>query len=202
LPETPSRRAFLAANLATGVLCAWPALRSFGSDAGKRLVAGTRTLEVNGRAARVYSLIGSDGRPGIRLRAYERFRVELANQSGKPTLIHWHGQLPPWMQDGFPWAECPPLIDGAVHSYDYAPTPGTYWMHSHVGLQEQALMTAPLIVEDAMRRREDRQEIVLMRIGARSRHRSIFRSKRGSPPLSRSATVPRILFARSCLAAA
>jgi FtsP/CotA-like multicopper oxidase with cupredoxin domain len=161
-PETRSRRAFLAASLATGFLCTWPALRSVGADAGKRLVAGTRTLEVNGRAARVFSLIGADGRPGIRLRAHERFRLELANQSGKQTLIHWHGQLPPWKQDGFPWPECPPLADGAVHSYDYAPIPGTYWMHSHVGLQEQALMTAPLIVEDATALREDRQEIVLM----------------------------------------
>jgi len=35
-------------------------------------------------------------------------------------------------------------------------------MHSHVGMQEQVLMTAPLIVEDETALREDRQEIVLM----------------------------------------
>jgi FtsP/CotA-like multicopper oxidase with cupredoxin domain len=35
-------------------------------------------------------------------------------------------------------------------------------MHSHQGLQEQRLMTAPLIVHDAAEMREDRQEIVLM----------------------------------------
>jgi FtsP/CotA-like multicopper oxidase with cupredoxin domain len=35
-------------------------------------------------------------------------------------------------------------------------------MHSHWGLQEQRLMTAPLIVRDAAESREDRQEIVLM----------------------------------------
>jgi FtsP/CotA-like multicopper oxidase with cupredoxin domain len=110
----------------------------------------------------VYSLIGPDGRPGIRLRARERFRVDLANNSGQPTLIHWHGQLPPWTQDGFPWPETPPLANGAAQSYDYAPIPGTYWMHSHHGLQEQVLMTAPLIVEDQTALREDREEIVLM----------------------------------------
>jgi len=157
-----SRRTFLAGALATGILSALPASRSAASDAGKRLVAGTRTLEVNGRAARVYSLIGPDGRPGIRLRAHERFRVDLANQSSKQTLVHWHGQLPPWTQDGFPWPETPPLANGAMQSYDYTPIPGTYWMHSHVGMQEQVLMTAPLIVEDEMAQREDRQEIVLM----------------------------------------
>jgi FtsP/CotA-like multicopper oxidase with cupredoxin domain len=157
-----SRRTFLAGGLAAGILSTLPASLSAASGAGKRLVAGTRTLEVNGRAARVYGLIGPDGRPGIRLRAHERFRVDLANQSSKQTLVHWHGQLPPWMQDGFPWPETPPLANGAVHSYDYAPIPGTYWMHSHVGMQEQVLMTAPLIVEDEKARREDRQEVVLM----------------------------------------
>jgi FtsP/CotA-like multicopper oxidase with cupredoxin domain len=160
--STLSRRTFVAATLATGILSSLPASRSVASDTGKRLVAGTRTLEVNGRAARVYSLIGPDGRPGIRLRARERFRVDLANRSGKQTLVHWHGQLPPWTQDGFPWPETPPLANGAVHSYDYAPIAGTYWMHSHVGMQEQVLMTAPLIVEDDTVLREDRQEIVLM----------------------------------------
>jgi FtsP/CotA-like multicopper oxidase with cupredoxin domain len=139
-----------------------PASRTVASQAKKRLVAGTRTLEVNGRAAQVYSLTGPDGRSGIRLGARERFRVDLANQSGKPTLVHWHGQLPPWTQDGFPWPESPPLAQGTVQSYDYTAIPGTYWMHSHYGMQEQVLMTAPLIVEDELALREDRQEIVLM----------------------------------------
>src|SRR5713101_8211424 len=122
--STLSRRTFLAATLATGILSTLPASRSIASETEKRLGAGSRTLEVNGRAARVYGLIGRDGRPGIRLREHERFRVELANQSGKPTLVHWHGQLPPWTQDGFPWPETPPLANGAVQSYDYAPIPG------------------------------------------------------------------------------
>jgi FtsP/CotA-like multicopper oxidase with cupredoxin domain len=157
-----SRRSFLAGALATGILATLPPSESVASEARKRLVAGTRTLEVNGRAARVYSLIGPDGRPGIRLRAGERFRVELVNRSGKKTLVHWHGQLPPWMQDGFPWPETPPLAIGTAQSYDYTPIPGTYWMHSHYEMQEQILLTAPLIVEDEMARREDRQEIVMM----------------------------------------
>jgi FtsP/CotA-like multicopper oxidase with cupredoxin domain len=38
------------------------------------------------------------------------------------------------------------LANGAVQSYDYAPISGTYWMHSHVGMQEQVLMTAPRTV--------------------------------------------------------
>jgi len=128
----------------------------------KRLVAETRVLEVNGRPARVFGLTGPDGRPGLRLAAGERFRVDLENKTGARTLVHWHGQLPPWMQDGFPWPQTPPIPNGTVESYDYAPVSGTYWMHSHHAMQEQRLLTAPLVVDDAATLREDRQDIVLM----------------------------------------
>ncbi|WP_334386011.1 multicopper oxidase family protein [Bradyrhizobium sp. AZCC 2262] len=119
-------------------------------------------LEVNGRPAKIFGLTGPDGRPGIHLAAGERFRVDLANESGARTLVHWHGQLPPWTQDGFPWPQTPPIANGAVQAYDYAPIPGTYWMHSHHDMQEQSLMTAPLIVSSAAELHEDRQEVVLM----------------------------------------
>jgi FtsP/CotA-like multicopper oxidase with cupredoxin domain len=88
--------------------------------------------------------------------------VELANESGAHTLVHWHGQLPPWTQDGFPWPQTPPITNGAVQAYDYGPIPGTYWMHSHHDMQEQSLMSAPLIVHSAAELREGRQEVVLM----------------------------------------
>jgi len=157
-----SRREFLGAAVAAGVLPMLPGWVRAASPVPKRLVAGTRVLEVNGRPAKVFRLTGPDGRPGIRLAAGERFRVDLVNQAGTPTIVHWHGQLPPWTQDGFPWPETPPIANGTVQAYDYAPIPGTYWMHSHHDLQEQSLMTAPLIVHDVAELREDRQEIVLM----------------------------------------
>ena len=157
-----SRRQFLNAALATGILPALPRAGRAESAAPKHLVAGTRVLEVSGRSAKVFALTGPDGRPGIRLAPGERFRVELANESGTRTIVHWHGQLPPWTQDGFPWPQTPPLANGAVQAYDYAPSPGTYWMHSHHDMQEQSLMAAPLIVHSAAELREDRQEVVLM----------------------------------------
>jgi FtsP/CotA-like multicopper oxidase with cupredoxin domain len=127
-----------------------------------RLTAGTRTLAVNGKPAQVFGLVGPNGKPGITLSPGERFHVDLVNQTGASTIIHWHGQLPPWRQDGFPWPQTPPIPAGDTHSYDYAPTAGTYWMHSHQGMQEQSLMTAPLIVRSAEDVRADRQEVVLM----------------------------------------
>jgi len=157
-----SRRRFLRTAVAASVLPIFPDAVRGAPPAPKRLVAGTRMLEVNGRPAKVFGLTGPDGRPGIHLAAGERFRVEFANESGARTLVHWHGQLPPWTQDGFPWPQTPPIANGAVEAYDYLPIPGTYWMHSHHDMQEQSLMTAPLIVHSAAELREDRQDVVLM----------------------------------------
>jgi FtsP/CotA-like multicopper oxidase with cupredoxin domain len=147
IPFLPTTRAAAAPEPRTGKL---------------RLTAGTRTLDVNGKPARVFGLIGPNGNSGITLSPGERFDVDLVNQAGTSTIVHWHGQLPPWKQDGFPWPQTPPIAAGDTQSYDYAPIAGTYWMHSHQGMQEQSLMTAPLIVRTAEDVRADRQEVVLM----------------------------------------
>jgi hypothetical protein len=56
--------------------------------AALRLTAGTRTLAVNGKPARVFGLIGPNGPPGITLSPGERFHVDLVNQAGTSTLVH------------------------------------------------------------------------------------------------------------------
>ncbi len=166
-PQLLTRRQILASSLAiAGTIPFLTKERAAAAPeprtAQLRLTAGTRTLAVNGKPARVFSLIGPNGNPGITLSPGERFHVDLMNQADTPTIIHWHGQLPPWKQDGFPWPQTPPIPSGDTHSYDYAPIAGTYWMHSHQGMQEQSLMTAPLIVRSAEDMRTDRQEVVLM----------------------------------------
>jgi FtsP/CotA-like multicopper oxidase with cupredoxin domain len=158
-----SRRQLLSTGMAAAA--AGPSLfRSADAATAQPLsrTATTRTLEVNGKAARVFGLIGPDGKSGLTLAPGERFNVELTNTLEAPTLIHWHGQIPPWTEDGFPWPQTPALPAGTARRYDFQPIPGTYWMHSHHGLQEQSLMTAPLIVRSDAELREDRQEVVMM----------------------------------------
>ena len=56
----------------------------------------------------------------------------------------------------------PPIPPGGSADYDFPLRfGGTYWMHSHQGLQEQLLMAAPLIIHD-QRDRGDQQEVVVM----------------------------------------
>jgi FtsP/CotA-like multicopper oxidase with cupredoxin domain len=154
-----SRRKLLSTGIAAAAAAAKPAIAA---AAAQRLTATTRTLDVNGKPARVFGLIGPGGKPGLTLAPGERFRVDLANTTDVPTIIHWHGQIPPWKEDGFPWPQTPPLPAKGSRRYDFEPISGTYWMHSHHGLQEQSLMTAPLIVRSRSEAREDRQPIVLM----------------------------------------
>jgi FtsP/CotA-like multicopper oxidase with cupredoxin domain len=166
-PTLVTRRQVLASGAAmAGTIPFLPTTRAAAAPeprTGKlRLTAGTRTLAVNGKPARVFGLIGPNGNPGITLSPGERFDVDLVNQAGTSTIVHWHGQLPPWKQDGFPWPQTPPIPADDTQSYDYAPIAGTYWMHSHQGMQEQSLMTAPLIVRSAEDLRADRQEVVLL----------------------------------------
>ena len=166
-PTLLTRRRVLASGVAVaGTIAFMPALRAAAAPepgAGRiRLTAGSRILDVNGKPAPVFGLFSPNGKPGITLAPGERFNVDLVNRAGTSTIIHWHGQLPPWTQDGFPWPPTPPIPAGETQSYDYAPIPGTFWMHSHQGLQEQNLMTAPLIVHSAEDLRADRQDVVLM----------------------------------------
>lgn len=156
-----NRRRFIQTSLAAGAANT-VAAEARAAIQAKRLSAESTTLEVKGKPARMFRLIDEAGHQGITLSAGDRFRVDFTNRTSEKTIIHWHGQLPPWTQDGFPWPQTPPLTAGATKAYDYAPIPGTFWMHSHQGLQEQSLMTAPLIVHSAAEMAEDRQEIVMM----------------------------------------
>ncbi|WP_176086853.1 multicopper oxidase family protein [Martelella sp. HB161492] len=121
-----------------------------------------RTIEVNGRAARVYGLQRPGGAPGLVLNAGDLFNVTLSNQSAEPTLIHWHGLTPPWALDGVPDNPAPLLRPGEERRYTFpVGEGGTHWMHAHT-LQEQSLLSAPLIVRKADEQGEDRQEVVML----------------------------------------
>jgi FtsP/CotA-like multicopper oxidase with cupredoxin domain len=155
-----SRRKVLASGAAA--LVAVPARRAMAASA-MPLTVERRTLEVNGKPASVFGIRQDNGVFGAFLDPGQRFTVDLHNQAGEPTIIHWHGQTPPVVQDGVTTTGLETLIgNGAIQNYDYAPRPGTHWMHSHQGLQEQMLMAAPLVVRTADDLRADVQEVTVL----------------------------------------
>jgi FtsP/CotA-like multicopper oxidase with cupredoxin domain len=136
----------------SAIYAAWPR--------GSRLIAGRRTLEVDGKPAPVLGL----GQRGARLDLVQggRFHVRLENHLDEPTLIHWHGLTPPSAQDGTPGLSQPALAPGGSYDYDFAlKRAGTFWMHSHQGLQRAKLLAAPLIVADPADAKRDEQEVVV-----------------------------------------
>ncbi len=131
--------------------------------AAPQLRAVTRTIEVNGRAAKVFGLLGPGDRPGLELVLGGNFRAQLENATGMETLIHWHGLTPPSEQDGVPVLSQNALAPGASYGYDFVnKRAGTHWMHSHVGLQEQQMLAAPLIIRETEKPVFDEQEHVVM----------------------------------------
>jgi FtsP/CotA-like multicopper oxidase with cupredoxin domain len=162
-----SRRQFLASTAAAGLIGLAPGLLVPGKAAlaapPVTIRIGTRVIEVNGRPASVFGLTQPDGSHGLTTEAGQRFRVRLESEIDEETLIHWHGLTPPWQQDGVPDLSQPALKPGASYDYDFAlDRPGTNWMHSHHGLQEQRLMAAPLIVRDPAEAGADMQDVVVL----------------------------------------
>ncbi|HML41665.1 MAG TPA: multicopper oxidase domain-containing protein [Hyphomicrobium zavarzinii] len=133
-----------------------------GAPSPVKLAAASRSIEVKGRAARVFGLLQPNGVPGLTLDAEAVFDVELSNQLDQPTLVHWHGLTPPWESDGVPDNPQPLLKPASSHRYTFpVGEGGTHWMHAHT-LQEQNLLAAPLTVRRAADRARDEQEVVIL----------------------------------------
>ena len=114
-----------------------------------RLRAAMRTLEINGKSATLMGLEQANGKQGMSLVVNQPFDVLLENKLPVPTAIHWHGLHPPNNEDGVPGLTQPVIAPNTSYHYNFPVQPaGTHWMHSHQGLQEAFLLSAPLIVHD------------------------------------------------------
>ena len=156
-----SRRQFLAASGAAGAfLLAAPsrALAEASTSLTARLVAqpnptdivaGRATIDLAGRQVETTAFNGMVPGPLLRARAGDTVRVSAENELFEPTSIHWHGIALANSMDGVPGVTQPPITTGSTFVYEFVtPDPGTYFFHPHVGLQLDAGLYAPLIVDD------------------------------------------------------
>jgi FtsP/CotA-like multicopper oxidase with cupredoxin domain len=155
-----SRRGFLAGSMAAGVASR---VRAQTGDVAPTVLRLERhDIEVNGKSASVFCIRQPDGTFGITTDVGKPFRVLVENHIEEPSLIHWHGLTPPWRQDGVPETSGLTIPPGGSAEYDFPlRRGGTYWMHSHYGLQEQLLLSAPLIIRDGSEN-PSQQEVVVM----------------------------------------
>jgi FtsP/CotA-like multicopper oxidase with cupredoxin domain len=108
-----------------------------------------REITVLGKPAKVFAITQPDGTFGLTANKGENFNVKLINSLSVPTSIHWHGLILPDGQDGVAFVTQYAIYPGLEYHYQFPLVQsGTYFMHSHFGLQEQRLLSAPLILLD------------------------------------------------------
>ena len=108
----------------------------------------TKSITVNDKQVSVYTIEQPNGTWGYYGRANTDFDVIVKNKLKEPTVIHWHGLLLPNNQDGTELTQKLIAPGGEYHYKFKLKQSGTYWMHSHYGLQEQKFAEAPLIIDD------------------------------------------------------
>ncbi len=114
------------------------------------LTVGHGPHVVQGRKGHGVAVNGSVPGPLIRLKQGQDVRLNVTNTLDTDTSIHWHGLLLPFEMDGVPGISFPGIRPGQTFTYEFlVRQAGTYWYHSHSGLQEQQGHYGPLIIEPA-----------------------------------------------------
>ena len=114
------------------------------------LAVGHGPRVVQGRKGHGVAVNGSVPGPLVRMKEGTNVRLNVTNHLTEDTSIHWHGLLVPFHMDGVPGISFPGIKPGQTFTYEFpVRQAGTYWYHSHSGLQEQQGHYGPLIIDPA-----------------------------------------------------
>jgi len=158
-----TRRRFLRTALAAGLTSGLPAwIPAFarpltGPSARVRRGVGravTMEIAIRGEAVEIAGGVGAgitlnDTIPGPLIELYEGHEaiLRVTNHLAKDSSIHWHGILLPFEMDGVPGVTFPGIRPGDTFEARFPVRQhGTYWYHSHSGLQEQSGLYGPLVI--------------------------------------------------------
>jgi len=132
------------------------------------LTVAETMVNFTGRPRLATTINGSIPAPTLRWREGDTVTLRIHNRLSEDTSIHWHGILLPFQMDGVPGISFKGIPPGETFTYRFkvaqTGTPvGTYWYHSHSGMQEQRGMYGAIIIEPASGRdpiRADRDYVV------------------------------------------
>jgi CopA family copper-resistance protein len=112
------------------------------------LVIDETTVTITGRERTAVTINGAVPGPALRWREGEEVTLHVTNRLKEPTSLHWHGLIVPNTMDGVPGINFEHIHSGETFTYRFTvKQSGTYWYHSHSGLQEQAGVYSPLILD-------------------------------------------------------
>lgn len=171
-----------------GLGFSFPAVAEAGGPV--RLYRRTVPITIFGKTGEVIAIEQENGAMGLQVKESDGFNVEVVNQLKEPTSIHWHGLILPALMDGVPFVSQDPIPPGETYHYQFAlKQSGTYWLHSHYGLQEQLLAAAPLILEsEAQNAKADEQYTVLLSDYSFTSSAKILERLKGGMPVQRQPT--------------
>lgn len=139
----------------------------------------------NGKAVRAMTINGGIPGPTIRFRVGDTARIRVHNKLAKEeTSIHWHGLLVPNAQDGVPYVTTPPIKSGTTWTFEFPIRhAGTYWYHSHTGLQEQIGVYGSIVIlpREGPDEKVDHDQVVVLSDWTREKPEEVMRTlMRGS----------------------
>ena len=109
-----------------------------------------QAMVIDGRKMRAIGINGTVPAPLIRLREGQSVRLHVTNDLDEDSSIHWHGVLVPPQFDGVPGVSFPGIRPKSTFVYEFPVIQnGTYWYHSHSGLQEQLGHYGPIVIDPA-----------------------------------------------------
>ncbi|KQX24137.1 MULTISPECIES: copper resistance system multicopper oxidase [unclassified Sphingomonas] len=134
-----------------------------GSDIALRIAHQMMTID--GRESHAIGINGTVPAPLIRLKQGTTVRLSVTNDLDEDSSIHWHGLLVPAQFDGVPGISFPGIRPRSTFVYEFPIIQsGTYWYHSHSGLQEQMGHYGPIVIdpegEDPVR--YDREHVIVL----------------------------------------
>ncbi|NBU28016.1 MAG: copper resistance system multicopper oxidase [Caulobacteraceae bacterium] len=130
-----------------------------------RLTIGHASWTVDGRKGHAVTTNGTVPGPLIRLTEGQTARIAVTNSLDEDSSIHWHGLLLPFQMDGVPGVSFPGIRPGETFVYEFPiRQSGTYWYHSHSGLQEQEGHYGPIVIasKEADPVAFDREHVVVL----------------------------------------
>ena len=122
-------------------------------------------MTIDGRESHAIGINGTVPAPLVRLREGQNVRLSVTNDLDEDSSIHWHGLLVPFQFDGVPGISFPGIKAKSTFVYEFPVIQsGTYWYHSHSGLQEQLGHYGPIVVDPAGEDpiQSDREHVIVL----------------------------------------
>ena len=120
------------------------------SGADIALNVGHTPFSLGGRTGHAVTVNGTLPAPLLRLREGQTARLSVTNTLDEDTSIHWHGILLHFQMDGVPGVSFPGIRPRETFVYEFpVRQAGTFWYHSHSGLQEAMGHYGPIIIDPA-----------------------------------------------------